>query len=80
MTNLSLEQLALVTGGVDDGAGAVCTPDNPTGAPAAKPQQYFENNHSGPSTNDRVMNGTNTLMSRGMSMLNDGRPSMPAQW
>jgi hypothetical protein len=52
----------------------------PTTRPAQRPQrpqQYFENNHSGPSTNDRIMNGTNTLMSRGMSMLNDGRPSMP---
>ena len=81
MTNLTSEQLALVTGGADDGgAAAVCTPANPSGAAPQRPQQYFENNHSGPSANDRIMNGTNTLMSRGMSMLNDGRPSMPAQW
>jgi len=72
--------LSLVTGGADDGGGAVCTTGNPSGAAPAKPQQSFENSHAGPSTNDRVMNATNTLTSRGMSMLNDGRPSMPAQW
>ncbi|HEV7558788.1 MAG TPA: hypothetical protein VGO00_25125, partial [Kofleriaceae bacterium] len=64
--------------GGGDGGGAVCTTGNPSGA--AQPKQFFENSHAGPSTNDRVMNSTNTLTSRGMSMLNDGRPSMPAQW
>ena len=77
MTTLSLADLVHVTGGADPKA-AVCTPANPTGA--KQPTQFLERDHSGPSTNDRVMNGTNTLMSRGMSMLNDGRPSMPAQW
>jgi hypothetical protein len=76
MTNISNLDLALVIGGAGDSA-ALCTPDNPQGKP---PQQYMETSHAGPSTNDRVMNATNTLTSRGMSMLNDGRPSMPAQW
>jgi len=79
-------ELSHVTGGADDGGGggdgggAVCTTGNPSGAAPAQPKQFFENSHAGPSTNDRVMNATNTLTSRGMSMLNDGRPSMPAQW
>jgi hypothetical protein len=73
--------LSHVTGGADDGGGgAVCTTANPSGAAPPQPKQFFENSHAGPSTNDSVMNSTNTLMSRGMSMLNDGRPSMPAQW
>jgi hypothetical protein len=76
MTNIPLTELALVTGGASN--QAACTPANPTGQ--RQPTQFWENNHSGPSTNDRVMNSTNTLMSRGMSMLNDGRPSMPSQW
>ena len=81
MITLNLAELALVTGGADGPTTTPppnCTPDNPTGQ--RQPTQFLENNHSGPSMNDRIMNGTNTLMSRGMSMLNDGRPSMPAQW
>ena len=74
MTNISNFDLAFVIGGAD---AAQCTPDNPQGQ---APQQYMETSHAGPSTNDRVMNATNTLTSRGMSMLNDGRPSMPNQW
>jgi hypothetical protein len=74
MTNISNVDLALVIGGAGE---ALCTPDNPQGK---APQQYMETSHAGPSTNDRVMNATNTLTSRGMSMLNDGRPSMPDQW
>ena len=76
MTNLSNDDLALVIGGANANP-ALCTPDNPQGKP---PQQYMETSHAGPSTNDRIMNATNTLTSRGMSMLNDGRPSMPDQW
>jgi hypothetical protein len=78
MTTLSLVDLVHVTGGAETSGAAVCTPANPSGA--KQPTQFLERDRSGPSTNDRVMNGTNTLMSRGMSMLNDGRPSMPAQW
>ena len=76
MTIIPLTDLALVTGGAPD--AQKCTFANPSGKPQST--QVWENNHSGPSTNDRIMNGTNTLMSRGMSMLNDGRPSMPSQW
>ena len=76
MTNLSNLDLARVIGGAGTG-DALCTPDNPQGK---APQQFMETSHAGPSTNDRVMNATNTLTSRGMSMLNDGRPSMPDQW
>ena len=84
-TTITDLDLSHVTGGADDGGGgdgggAVCTTSNPSGAAPQQPKQFFENSHAGPSTNDSVMNGTNTLMSRGMSMLNDGRPSMPAQW
>ena len=79
MTTLPLTDLALVTGGAPATNPKVCTTANPSGKPPQS-SAVWENNHSGPSTNDRVMNGTNTLMSRGMSMFNDGRPSMPAQW
>jgi hypothetical protein len=75
MQTLSNDDLCAVLGGA--GAPLTCTADNPTGKP---PQQYMETSHAGPSTNQRVMDATNTLTSRGMSMLNDGRPSMPDQW
>lgn len=82
MTNLSNLDLARVIGGAGTG-DALCTPDNPQGqAPQAPkpPQQFMESSHAGPSANDRVMNSTNTMTSRGMSMFNDNRPSMPDQW
>jgi len=75
MITLDVSDLARICGGADAPA-KVCTPGNPTGA--SQPTQFIERDHSGPSNN--VMDKTNTLMSRGMSMLNDGRPSMPAQW
>jgi hypothetical protein len=79
MQIISMSELTHVTGGANKNP-AVCTTNNPSGRAPAAPQQSFENNHSGPSANDRVMNATNTMMSRGMSMFNDGRASMPAQW
>jgi len=75
MTTLSSCDLSLVTGGADP---RTCTVDNPSGQ--FRPTQFIERSHAGPSTSERVRNGTNTLMSRGMSMLNDGRPTMPKQW
>ncbi len=78
MQSISLTELTHVTGGANK--TPVCTTNNPSGRAPAAPQQSFERNHSGPSANERVMNGTNTMMSRGMSMFNDGRASMPAQW
>jgi hypothetical protein len=81
MTNLTDTELARVTGGAGTTNPLVCTPANPSGVPKQPaPTQFLENSHAGPSMNDRIMNATNTLTSRGMSMLNDGRPSMPDQW
>jgi hypothetical protein len=78
MTNITLADLAHVTGGANKKAAPGCTFSNPSGA--RQSTQSFENNHSGPSANERVMKATNTLTSRGMSMLNDARPTMPDQW
>lgn len=75
MQDISNGDLLSVIGGA--GAGAVCTPGNPQGKPA---QQSLETSHAGPSMNDSIKDATNTMTSRGMSMLNDGRPSMPSEW
>jgi hypothetical protein len=52
--------------------------DNPLGQAAKAPQQFMETSNAGPSANQRVLDSTNTLTTRGMGMLNDGRPSMPS--
>lgn len=77
MQSISNDDLLSVTGGAgaNPDAGAVCTKP-----PEPKPQQSFENSHAGPSTNDRIKDATNTMTSRGSSMLGDGRPSMPSEW
>jgi hypothetical protein len=75
MLKLSLEDLALVVGGA--GTPQLCTPSNPQGK---APQQYMETSHAGPSMNQRVMDATNTGLSRAMSMVNDGRPTLPKEW
>jgi hypothetical protein len=78
MQNISNDDLLSVSGGA--GLGGLCTTGNPLGQAPKAPQQSFENSHSGPSANDRIMSSTNTLTSRGSSMLGDGRPSMPSDW
>ena len=75
MTNLSNADLANVHGGAD--SSRMCTPDNPQGKP---PQQYAETSHAGPSMNERVKEATNTGLSRAMSMVNEGRPTLPKEW
>lgn len=75
MTKLSNIDLAKVLGGA--GSPLACTTDNPQGK---APQQYMEPSHAGPSTNERVMDATKTGLSRAMSMVNDGRPTMPKEW
>ena len=75
MQDISNDDLLSVIGGA--GSAAVCTPGNPQGKPA---QQFLETSHAGPSKSDSIKDATNTMTSRGMSMLNDGRPSMPSEW
>jgi hypothetical protein len=76
MHNISNADLANVLGGA--GSPLNCTMDNPLGQAAKAPQQFMETSNAGPSANQRVLDSTNTLTTRGMGMLNDGRPSMPS--
>jgi hypothetical protein len=61
LPTIDRDLLVTATGG--DGDGADCTPDNPTGAPPA-PTQFFENDHSGPSTEQRVIQNTDKAMEK----------------
>jgi len=76
MQNISNADLANVLGGA--GSPLNCTTDNPLGQAPKAPQQFMESSHAGPSASQRVIQGTDTNMTRGMGMLNDGRPSMPS--
>lgn len=61
LPTIDRDLLVTATGG--DGDDGVCTSDNPTDAPPA-PTQFFENDHSGPSTEQRVIQSTDKAMSK----------------
>jgi hypothetical protein len=61
LPTIDRDLLVTATGG--DGDGALCNPDNPTGAPPG-PTQWFENDHSGPSTEQRVIQSTDKAMEK----------------
>jgi hypothetical protein len=80
LPTIDLAALETISGGND----AVCTPDNPTGA--RQPTQFFENDNSGPSLSQRVIESTDRAM-RPWQILNGlgrgagagaPRPNMPA--
>jgi len=59
LPTIDRDLLATATGG--DGDDGLCTADNPTGAPSA-PTQFFENDHSGPTIDQRVMQSTDRAL------------------
>ncbi|MEO8549816.1 MAG: hypothetical protein ABI678_07575 [Kofleriaceae bacterium] len=72
MHNISKADLANVLGGA--GSPLNCTVDNPQGK---APQQFMES--ARPSSGASEGGIAPTLTTRGMGMLNDGRPSMPSE-
>ncbi len=57
----SIDRDLLVTATGGDGDDGVCTSGNSSGA---APTQFFENDHSGPSTEQRVIQSTDKAMAK----------------